>query len=535
MRNRISGIIFMTFLCVLLGFPCHTKAAVTETEEFEILSKAFLQGKDAAFDEYTDLSGLISDINDDGRLELIIKGMRDDGYKYWYCQYAVYAYDDAQNAVIRLGKIDGSGLSLSYSQDYHMLAASELIGNSGEYCTLYQAARTGMTEEFTVRWDVSSQPGKFVYSIEENGASRELAVTDEFDSEQWDSAVGNLEELKFWPGWKFEYWEKNGYPQSLLSAGTDQTAAIPGSADEIADFEFPERELISYILAWEDMDSAWTPISADGTSSCMFPGLNSENFWKFISHYVIYNIQNSSETNEADGMAYYYRSELEQIAYMAFPEYSGELPEIPDNYNIEVSGEQYLFYLATPEQYSCELQNITAGENGNIEAVYTYANIDRGEPEYTDTFQISIYLTDDSEPAKAAGVNYRINGLTYISGDTAAYSESNISSYDTADLEQMDYILPQSGECYLDYEDVAGLSLKEVNYAKNEIYAKAGRKFKSQELMDYFNSKAWYNGIYEPSEFDENLDAHLNEFERANVEFLSKVEHEIDAGGYQPN
>ncbi len=59
-----------------------------------------------------------------------------------------------------------------------------------------------------------------------------------------------------------------------------------------------------------------------------------------------------------------------------------------------------------------------------------------------------------------------------------------------------------------------------------------GGKFKSQELTNYFESKSWYNGIYEPDDFDANYSGLLNEYEKRNAEFLSEKEHERDAQGY---
>ena len=42
-----------------------------------------------------------------------------------------------------------------------------------------------------------------------------------------------------------------------------------------------------------------------------------------------------------------------------------------------------------------------------------------------------------------------------------------------------DYIIADSNSRYLTYEDVGSLSLQQVNYAKNEIFARHGRKFVS--------------------------------------------------------
>lgn len=97
-----------------------------------------------------------------------------------------------------------------------------------------------------------------------------------------------------------------------------------------------------------------------------------------------------------------------------------------------------------------------------------------------------------------------------------------------------DYILPASNTKLLTSSDIAGLSLKELNYAKNEIYARHGRKFDSNELRTYFESKSWYEGKYSAADFDANYSARLlSDTERKNAEFLKNAEYAMSGGGYQ--
>lgn len=95
---------------------------------------------------------------------------------------------------------------------------------------------------------------------------------------------------------------------------------------------------------------------------------------------------------------------------------------------------------------------------------------------------------------------------------------------------EKDYIIADSDRRYLTEGEVRNLTLKEINYAKNEIYARHGRKFKSAELQNYFNSKSWYHGTIEPDDFQ---NSYLNDYEQKNTELLSKVEHSISSDGYQ--
>ena len=93
-----------------------------------------------------------------------------------------------------------------------------------------------------------------------------------------------------------------------------------------------------------------------------------------------------------------------------------------------------------------------------------------------------------------------------------------------------DYIIPDSDSRYVSRSELAGYTLQEINYAKNEIYARHGRQFASKELQDYFNSKSWYNGTISPSSFSESV---FNDYERKNIQTLKEEEFSRDSRGYQ--
>lgn len=87
-----------------------------------------------------------------------------------------------------------------------------------------------------------------------------------------------------------------------------------------------------------------------------------------------------------------------------------------------------------------------------------------------------------------------------------------------------DYIIPDSGWRVLTDADVAGLTVQEVNYAKNEIYARHGRRFVSEDLQAYFDSKSWYIGTVAPEDFTEGM---LSDVEKQNATFLAGVENRL--------
>lgn len=87
--------------------------------------------------------------------------------------------------------------------------------------------------------------------------------------------------------------------------------------------------------------------------------------------------------------------------------------------------------------------------------------------------------------------------------------------------ENATYIFPESNVRYLNTEDIQGMSLQQICYGKNEIYARHGRNFDSKELSDYFRTKTWYSGTIAPGKFDDGI---LNSYESANIQFLTKRE-----------
>lgn len=88
--------------------------------------------------------------------------------------------------------------------------------------------------------------------------------------------------------------------------------------------------------------------------------------------------------------------------------------------------------------------------------------------------------------------------------------------------EGKDYLLPYSGTRLITNSDIKGMSKYDLALARNEIYARHGRKFQTAEYSAYFSGKAWYsiNPNYNYSDDNSNL----NEIEIKNVDFLLNAE-----------
>ncbi|MGM7634633.1 YARHG domain-containing protein [Bacillus sp. Hm123] len=79
------------------------------------------------------------------------------------------------------------------------------------------------------------------------------------------------------------------------------------------------------------------------------------------------------------------------------------------------------------------------------------------------------------------------------------------------------YILPHSDYTYLTYSDIAGLTKKELRLARNEIYARHGYIFNSNDLQNYFSSQSWY--VPNPS-----FNGNLSSLEKENIDFIKSYE-----------
>lgn len=84
-----------------------------------------------------------------------------------------------------------------------------------------------------------------------------------------------------------------------------------------------------------------------------------------------------------------------------------------------------------------------------------------------------------------------------------------------------DYILPDvQSHVYLARE-LSELTREELRLARNEIYARHGRKFKSDDLNRYFSERSWYQASVEPDQFDDSV---LSQNEKDNLKVIQDLE-----------
>lgn len=106
-----------------------------------------------------------------------------------------------------------------------------------------------------------------------------------------------------------------------------------------------------------------------------------------------------------------------------------------------------------------------------------------------------------------------------------AMGETNWDEMPTAEIRQVnagtmeeEFFFPESNSRILKAQELSGMTKVELRIARNEIYARYGWRFESEELADYFERKAWYAA-------GENVDdTILSDVERTNVELIAEAE-----------
>lgn len=156
---------------------------------------------------------------------------------------------------------------------------------------------------------------------------------------------------------------------------------------------------------------------------------------------------------------------------------------------------------------------LTTGSDGSFsielpEGTYSVQVIKNGYPDHTTE---KIYRVDRGETTV-------ISRIEISAEKTAEQPQKKENSNDS------EYLLPFSNERYLTDADLDPLSEWELKLARNEIYARHGRRFKDPDLQSYFDSKSWYRGRYDPDDFDKNHSSDLSTLEKKNAEYILKYE-----------
>jgi hypothetical protein len=177
------------------------------------------------------------------------------------------------------------------------------------------------------------------------------------------------------------------------------------------------------------------------------------------------------------------------------PDFSGSwLDSVSQRCNMEIISQNDVYYEITIDWSSSASESTHWSFEGEYDASQGGIVYQNGSCYELDSSGGTVHTSEMY--TNGEGLIYIKDGKLYWddktqgAGDSCEFERTESSDLSSDDYE--DYILPDSDTVLLTEADIADLSLQEINYAKNEIYARHGRKFKSSELQNYFNSKYWY-------------------------------------------
>ena len=166
----------------------------------------------------------------------------------------------------------------------------------------------------------------------------------------------------------------------------------------------------------------------------------------------------------------------------------------------EVSSESSILTEELPNEESDANKKSTESESDALS--------DESETEASDKTNAND-KTNEADKDNSVSIGSNGNAGTSNNSDTHSQNE--------------EYVLADSDSRYYTESELNAMSLKDLYYARNEIYARHGRGFKNADLTSYFQDKSWYEERYSPDEFDA-MSSPLNEYEKKNADLMLEVE-----------
>lgn len=190
----------------------------------------------------------------------------------------------------------------------------------------------------------------------------------------------------------------------------------------------------------------------------------------------------------------------------------------------------YCGVIASGDEYTAEnIQNWHSSinyikSNSDNITIMKYKNVTVSYDEDMDELELQPVSEHDKESLTEFNSTKAETNTEKVTNNLYAATEPPTKAPTTSSKDD-EYILPDSDKMKFSNKDIDDLSEEELELARNEIYARHGRKFKTNYIQNYFNNQSWYKDTIESNKFDESV---LNEIEKYNIDFIAQYEESLN-------
>ncbi len=459
-----------------------------------------------------------------------IKKYENDTYKYSICYPSGYSVSDADDKTVEIANGDGTlHVAVRYMDRY---IDDSILYDAYDFSNMINVRRENLLPvEGSGSTPETDNAGKVDIAGEEDIANFEYHYTDNNDNA--------------WGGNVYLFDSKGQYGCYVVYT------LVYGRADDY-------DELQEYARACADsfkIEGAYDPPEVE--------------IYRFDEYGIKFSVTDGVEafTQESDGaedslhVKYKASSEKNRIAYVMPGEHFGtEYEEIflgarscLSSYTIDIVSDMIPIDFGEYRGYWVKALVKDSDGNTNDGRMYVIKTNFGSDAKYQ-SYVVLGSAEDDDKLREIVG-GFRFDGATTYNnadvdtGDTIPFSTST-SGENSSAANKLEYIFPGTDtreltnsdiddflKGYLESNNATNASESErkkicargLCYARNEIYARHGYIFNSNELKELFGSMSWYTGTIPSDRF--NIDV-FNSAEKKNVEFLKKKME--DYGGYRP-
>lgn len=136
------------------------------------------------------------------------------------------------------------------------------------------------------------------------------------------------------------------------------------------------------------------------------------------------------------------------------------------------------------------------------------------------------YIQVSNSGANMTSADIWLNISTDSAVDEVGEQKASAPQIPISVMDNQEYILPNSDSVEIAEEQLSDLGKEQLRIARNEIFARHGRRFDSTELQQYFEAKSWYVPRYTAEEFEKIQYDVLSDIERRNIKLIAEMEGE---------